>query len=507
MTDLQKRTVRGMAIMGLSFTVQTVLQIGFIAVLMRLVTPAQYGLVTGSLVAVFFTTLLAESGIGAAIVQRRELTRDHVRVGYTLSVALGLICWGLLAALAPWVAAALNLPQLTPYVRVVALIFVLNNLTLSDYILARRLQFGRLAIAESVAYGVGYGAVAIWLAVDGYGAWAIVWGQVAQSGLRTLLVWCFAPHPVRPLFRRREARELLGYGSGHTLGRVAFYVASQGDNFVVARTLGAAALGLYGRAYQMVDLAATLFGQVTNEVLFPAMATVQDNIATLRRVFRTGVASLALIALPVSIVAAVTSRQLVLLLLGPHWLPLRDAFDVIVFGMLFRTSTKLSDSLARATGAVYRRAWRTIVFAAAVVSGSLIGQFWGIRGVSYGVLAALFANYLLMSQLSMRLTETTWRQFAADHLPALIVTVVAGADALVVEHLLTAARLPGALVFFAVWLSAIAAALLIVRVAPQRAQSLARLISSLAALAHGRPSAVVARLIGPGYSLAAGTSP
>jgi hypothetical protein len=83
--------------------------------------------------------------------------------------------------------------------------------------------------------------------------------------------------------------------------------------------------------------------------------------------------------------------------------------------LLMRTSYKMSDSLARATGAVYRRAWRQSVYAGCVLGGAWIGHFWGVAGVAAGVLGAVTINFLLMAELSLKETGAGWGRFLAAH--------------------------------------------------------------------------------------------
>jgi PST family polysaccharide transporter len=92
--------------------------------------------------------------------------------------------------------------------------------------------------------------------------------------------------------------------------------------------------------------------------------------------------------------------------------------------MLFRTSYKMSDSLARSTGAVYRRAWRQIVYAALVMGGAWVGGAWGLAGVSWGVLAAVTVNFFLMAHLSLQVAEMRWRDFARAHVPSIALAAV-----------------------------------------------------------------------------------
>jgi O-antigen/teichoic acid export membrane protein len=227
----------------------------------------------------------------------------------------------------------------------------------------------------------------------------------------------------------RAFRELLFFGGGLTVARIANNLALQGDNLVVGRWLGPAALGLYGRAYQLMSVPAVLLGQALDTVLFPTMARVQDEPPRLRAAYGRAVALVALVACPASAVLVATAPALLAVALGPRWSEVTLPFQVLALGLLFRTSYKLSDSLARATGAVYRRAWRQGVYAALVVGGSWIGQRWGITGVAVGVLGALLVNFLLMAQLSTALTGMSWRAFGAAHVPAARLAAVAGGAA------------------------------------------------------------------------------
>lgn len=498
---LRARTARGVGWMGLSSLVQAVLQLAVLAVLARLVEPEDFGLVAGALIAVNLTTVLAESGIGAAIVQRLELTRDHVRVGFTLTVLLGVTCWGVLTLVSPQIETFLRLPGLAPILAVMALVFVVNSLSLGNYLLARRMDFGRLAVAETVAYAVGYGGIAIAFAVAGFGAWSIVAGQLGQAVVRIVLVTCFAPHSVVPSLRRGPLRDLVAYGGGYTIGRIALWASSQVDNLVVGRYLGAQALGFYGRAYQLVQMPANLLGQVANEVLFPAMAAVQHRRPALRLVFLTGMGALAAGALPLSIVAAVTAEGLVRLLLGAEWLPLSVAFTVIIFGLLFRTSSKLTDALAKATGAVYRRAWRSVVFALLVFAGAFVGQEHGLRGVAIGVLAAMGANYLLTCHLGLALVSSTWADLARAYVAAGALSVACGSSALLVERVLAAAGLGAVARLPVVWAVAFAAALVVVRLAGwlPALRGVRDLVRDLLNYLPGRLTRAAVRVLGTGY--------
>jgi PST family polysaccharide transporter len=166
------------------------------------------------------------------------------------------------------------------------------------------------------------------------------------------------------------------------------------------------------------------------------MAKVQHDKRRLGLAFKRGIAITALTILPLSVALLLLAPELIRVLLGPKWSEAIVPFQILVIGMLFRASYKLSDSLARATGAVYRRAWRQILFAILVAIGAYLGQKWGLAGVALGVMLAITVNFMLMAQLSLRLAELTWGSFWAVHMPALRLSLVLGIVIWIVADLL-----------------------------------------------------------------------
>jgi PST family polysaccharide transporter len=295
---------------------------------------------------------------------------------------------------------------------------------IGESLFERELRFRWLANLEVVSFGVGYGIVGILTAWLGWGAWSLVAANLGESVLKTSVL-LVARRPPRRLYVEGTAfRELIHFGGGFTAGRYFNYIALQGDNLVVGRWLGPMALGLYGRAYQLMANPAALFGDILDKVLFPTMARAQDDCEQLTVTYRRGVTLIALVMLPVSAMLYVLAPEMIELALGPKWMAVVPPFRVFAIGMLFRTSYKMSDAIARATGNVYRRAVRQVAYAGLVVGGAIVGQRWGIEGVSVAVLFALLANFLIMAQLSLKVTHLTWLQFLGAHVPPLLLSVL-----------------------------------------------------------------------------------
>lgn len=410
-------------------TVQLVLRTVTIIILARLLTPADFGVVAAALTVVQFSEIFALLGVGPAIVQRPQLEERHLRTGFTFSVLSGILLGGLIWLSAPGIAGFYQSDELTPVLQTIVLVFPLSGLTVvAESLMQRKLQFRKLAGIEVASYAVGNGIVGISLAFIGLGIWALVIAYLVQEIITAVAVLVVQPHPKKPQFEAKAFKELFYFGGGSTMANIFTYVGAQGDNLVVGRWLGMNALGLYGRAYNLMIIPAGLFGTVLVRVLFPVMSNVQNDPEALRRAYRRGAALLGLISLPLSIVSYVLAPELINVLLGPAWSAVVTPFRILIIGMLFRAGFLMSATLARAKGAVYQNAWRQGVYAVLIVSGAWIGQHWGISGVALGVLVTLAIHFLVMAQLGLSMISFTWRQLWTIHLPGMWCAAILGLE-------------------------------------------------------------------------------
>ena len=410
-----------------------VLKLVVLALLTRLLSPADFGVVGAALVVVGFSLTISQLGLGPALVQRPVLKPGHITTAFVASTGLGFVFAGLVWLGAPLIAAFFRMEQLTDVVRALSLVFPIAGIsTVAENLIARDLRFRLLSNSDVLTYGLGYGLVGVTLGLLGWGVWALVAAQITQALLRAAIVLRVSPPALRPAPSWECFRELMDYGVGQSAARVAMFLANQADNLVVGRWLGAVALGLYGRAYQLMSVPTALLGDVLDKVLFPTLSRVQDDPRRLASAYLQGIAVIGLVTLPVGVVAALLAPELVVVAFGGKWAALVPPFQVLSLGMMFRTSSRMSDSLSRATGRVYRRAWRQALYAVLVFAGAWIGHHRGITGVAVGVLGALFINYLLMAHLSLNVGQISWGRFVEAQLPALRLTLVVGGATLAV---------------------------------------------------------------------------
>ncbi|MBO0724813.1 MAG: oligosaccharide flippase family protein [Blastocatellia bacterium] len=430
-----------------SESLRFVLQLTVMIILARLVKVDQFGLLALAMVGANLVIRISEIGIYYAVVQRKDLTDNHIRVAFTLSTLFGLFFTAVVYLTAPLAGALLRNDEVTPILRLMSVIFLFMNLgSTAMGLLQRKLDYRNLLIAELCSYGIGYALVSVALALLGYGAWALAWASVIQFFLRTVLLLWLSPHPKRPSLAPQEARQLLNFGVGSSLSTLANYAAINGDYFVVGRWLGATALGLYSRAYQLMTLPMMQFTSVIASVLFPVYSMIQDEDARLRRAYLNSVSLSAVIVAPSLATLGVAAPEIMIGIFGAEWAGAAAPLAILCAGGSLNAAYTLGDSLARAKGAVYAKSRCHAIYAVCVFTGSYIGAKWGIIWVAVGVVIATIVMYLSMAQLTNRLVGASWKQYLLCQLPGAIIGASVVAVALPITVLLRAARLPSLLV-------------------------------------------------------------
>ena len=432
---LTQRAIGGMLWTFSGTGVQVLIQLLAIMALGRLLTPAEFGLMGAATVIIACSQIVSQVGVGPAIIQRKDLTETHIRVATTLSWMLGTVLGALVFFGAPLIAGFYRMPELEPVLRAIAFLFPIDGMnTVAKAVLTRELRF-RLYIAIDVAaYVFGYALFGVGLAWLGFGVWALVSANLAQVGVRTVLMFFASRHSLRPSLDRQAAKDLLGFGFGHSMAQIGTLLSQQGDNLVVGRWLGATALGFYGRAYNLMVMPASAFGRIINRVLFPVMSQVQDERERLAGGYERALAIVAFISLPLSTFLWVVAPEFIALVLGPRWGGVVLPFRLFSISLLFRMSSKISDATTKAAGEVYMRALLQYAYAAAVVVGAIIGQQWGVGGVAVAVSLAMAFNWLSMARLGRVVTGLSWRRFLLAHVSPVVLTVVVGLAAAAAAH-------------------------------------------------------------------------
>ncbi|MCO5119205.1 MAG: lipopolysaccharide biosynthesis protein [Burkholderiaceae bacterium] len=413
---------------------QLVAQVAALVVLARILTPSEFGVVGAAMLLVQVFIAVGEFGLNAAVIQAKDGSVEFVGSATTLSCGFGALAALLLWGSAPLAASLFQMPELVDVLRAYCLLLLCRAVWLvHEAVLQKELKFERLARIDRASYGIGYVLIAIGAAMSGLSYWSLVIGHLAQESIKGWLVLVSTGDVPRFCFRQRKIRALVRFGVGQFLSRCGSLWAAQADTLIVAGTLGAAAVGVYGRANQLATIPFHHLGQVLDKAIFPEFSRLnaQD------RPFGEGFEGLMRIGFYFSVVVAVGgiafSDWLVLLALGAGWEHAVAPLQILFAAAPFRMIHKISDPIARSAGIVYGRAWRQWVVAVVITAGAWFMSDNGLAGVASAVLVATMVDASLMMPLAASAAGVGFRRAAASLIPGVTVGGMLGAGFLISE--------------------------------------------------------------------------
>lgn len=386
---LGRAAVRGVGWGALATGVNLTAQIGFMAAMARLLDPADFGLVAMAHIACRFGSYFAQMGLAPALVQRPVLGPLDVRVALTLALALGGGFAAAIALAAPVAAWFFRTPELAALLRVLALGLLIGALGGVPLALLRRaLRFRAVAAVEVSAYVLGYGAVGVACALAGLGAWSLVAAGLGQGLVVLIAASALARLPLRPAWDGAAARSLWAYGSRHSVAGFLEFLGANLESLAIGRLLGAAPLGLYGRAVLLGQLPAEHATGVVTRAVNPALARLQGDRAAFGRM---AVAALGLVGLGTAVFAgglAVAAADVVTLLLGVGWAEVAAVVPILVLATPFMLLTAVSGAALDALGAVGAKARVQTLMTVLRLAGLVPAAAFGLTGFAVLVVVA-----------------------------------------------------------------------------------------------------------------------
>lgn len=318
---LGARARGGMAWAALSVVLTLALQLGFGAVMARLLDPATFGLMAMAMVTLRLFSYLSQIGLSMTLgaMQRQVMTDDDLRLSLGVVWLASAVSIVAIVLLAPLAASFFQKPELVPLVRVLAISLLLQALAnVSVSLLRRQLRFKVLAVVEILGYVAGYGVVGVLAAWAGWGVWALVAATLGQALLTLVCAYALTRHSLRPRWGGAQAGHWQ-YGARHTVISFCEFLSANADTALIGRLVGDAALGLYNRAYVLVNQPVEKAAGILTRVLFPVVAVIQNERAKVGGLFILCLGVIGVGASVVSMSAAAAAPDVVALLLGPQW--------------------------------------------------------------------------------------------------------------------------------------------------------------------------------------------
>ncbi len=351
-------------------------------VLARLLAPTEYGLAAMVLVFGSFVLVFSDLALGAAVVQRHDLSENDRSTVFWTGLGAGIICTIAGVALAAPVARFYDQPEVQPLFTVLSLSFVISSLGATQTaLLIREMNFRSLELRMMGGTLVG-AIVGIGLAATGFGAWAIVAQQLAIVSVSTVLLWILTPWRPQLRFSQASLRDLGGFSINVFGQRLLYYAQGNADKLLIGRFLGAAPLGIFTLASSVILVPFSRIAVPIAEVLFPAFSRMQDDHERMTVSWIRATRLVGAISVPSLVGLAVLADEFVELVLGARWSAAVPVIQILAWVGLIQSLQTLNSNILMAldrTGTLLRY---SVFFFVANVSAYIVGLQWGIVGVA-----------------------------------------------------------------------------------------------------------------------------
>ena len=369
----------------------------------RIISPDDYGLMAITQVFINFMLGFASLGLGDALIQRTETSKDIVARVFGVQIMIALALMALLCLAAYPIAHWYHDPRLVPLIQVSSIGYLFYAFAaLPRAFLTKHMRVRPIFIVEAGS-GLAGAAAVILLAFHDYGVWALMLGTMAGHLARLILYVVVASEfYVWPKFDLAGIGPLFSFGIFRTLEYTVWMIFVSADIFIVSSILGATAVGVYVVASNFATMPLSKIAPIINTTIFPAFALVQDQPAEARFYAMKGMRIMAVATVPVFFGICAVAPEIVDLIFGPNWLAAKSVLGILALATSFRAILLIVPNFLQGIGDSRGGFWCTATGAAIFPPAFLIGCQWGVVGVACGWLFGYFAVFALHAVIAAR---------------------------------------------------------------------------------------------------------
>ena len=432
-SGLDRRLVSGVVWTAAAKFGTQIITWGCLLLLARLLSPADFGIVSMSTIFLGFVNIVAEFGIGSAILVMRELTENQIRQIHALSVILGFAMTGMTVLAAKPMAAFFRKPELLTVVPVMGLGFAISGFrVVPQSLLARDIRFKTISSIEA-GTAVIQSLMSLLLAWLGMSYWALIIGSLTGGLFSSLRFNFVSPCRFeRPIFQ--QVREQLTYSQRILVARAAWYGYSNSDFAVAGRILGGSALGVYTMAWNLanapVDRIVTLILRITPSVF----SAVQHDNAALKRYLRVVTEGMAIVLFPVGFGIALVADVAVPTLFDKRWAGAAMPVRMLALCAVIRCLVSVSSQVQETVRDVRYTMWQSLVCLAVLPASFWYGSRWGATGIATAWLICYPILCLPPLLRTLHKIHMAKREYLRSLSPAGIASIVMVAAVLFLRH-------------------------------------------------------------------------
>ena len=422
--SLKQKAAGGMLWGGLSNGLMQLVSAVFGLVLLRYLTPNDYGKVAMLNIFAALANALQESGFMAALCNRREPTHEEYNAVFWFNLLVSASLYIVLWFCAPLIADFYEQQELVSLARVLFLGFLFSGLGTVQ----RAYLFGHLMVRQtsicSLTAMLLSGIVGIVMAVKGFAYWAIVTQAICFVLVTQLMAWFFSPWRPTLRFNLAPAWKMFGFSSKLMLTNCVNICNLHAFSVLLGKFLGDHTAGIYSNARKWNDMASSTINGMVTSTSQPTLAQVADDIGRYRQVFRKMLRFICFVSFPAMLGLGLVAQEFILLAGGEKWRESGLILSLLCIHGAFVPITTLYSNLTISRGRSDVNMACTIGQCLAVWAGLILLYPYGFLPMVFYFVALNIAWLAIWQWFAWRLTGLTFMQALKDTMPFLAFTLI-----------------------------------------------------------------------------------
>lgn len=398
------------------------------AILSRLLSPDDFGIVAVATVIIAFFGIISDLGIAPAIVQNRDLHKKDMNYLFSFTFWLSLSISILFFLSAGFIADFYNSPQLVNICRILSLSLLFNTLNIVPNALLFRNKEFKFIAKRTIVVQIITGLVAVIAALNGAGIYALLINPVLSAIFIFIITFRRFPQKLLITLGLGTLKKIFSYSFYQFLFNLINYFSRNLDKLLIGRFMGMGPLGYYEKSYRLMMLPLQNITHVITPVMHPILSDYQDDVKYLEVSYLKIVRVMAFIGFPLSIFLHFTARELMLIIFGNQWLPSVPVFEILALTVGIQIVLSTSGSIFQAAGDTKSLFICGLFSAFTNVTGILFGifVFKSLNAVAWCILITFSINffqaYIQMYKITFRLPIRSFFKVFAS--PLLLTTLL-----------------------------------------------------------------------------------
>lgn len=435
-SNLQKDLKHGITVSAIGRYAYLFIQFIIMAVLSRLLTPEEFGIVSIINVFLIFFNMLVDMGIGPALIQNKTLDKKQIDGIFSFTIVFSIVISIIFALLSKPIALFYqneNLVGVTLAMSVALLSTGLNIVPQS--ILAKQKRFLEINMAQVISSIIA-GSIAIFLAYNGFSYYALVVNTIVKNVLMFLIICTKSKLKITKKIQKDSLLEIYTFSRNQFLFNIINYFSRNLDHLLIGKFISPRALGFYDKAYTLSLYPNQILTGVITPVVQPVLSEYEDQKSVIKHTYLTLSKLLALVGMPLTVFLVFTAEEIIFILFGSQWETSVLTFKILALSIWIQM-------ILSGTGSIFQSSNRTdllllsgILSAFLNVIGIIIGVIIGsIEIVALGLIITFFINFIQCNYLLMvKVFKSKQREFYCILKDPFIISLIILIPLLIMEY-------------------------------------------------------------------------